>query len=77
MSVCDSFPLKLLSRSMCLERYKGMAAVGTVPSMEKVYHLLVAGTVLPDDTGVSGIFQDQLHTASASRRVDSVYEGPI
>lgn len=27
--------------------------MGTVPSMEKVYHLLVAGTITPDEKGVS------------------------
>lgn len=32
--------------------YKGKAEVGTVPSMEKVYHALIAGTVHPDDEGV-------------------------
>lgn len=37
----------------CHDRYKGKAAVGTVPSMEKVYHLLIAGTITPEDKGVS------------------------
>ena len=37
-----------------LSRFKGKAKVGTVPSLEKVYHALIAGTVGPDDNGVSG-----------------------
>lgn len=32
--------------------FKGKAEVGTVPSMEKVYHALIAGTVDPDEKGV-------------------------
>lgn len=55
---CDSI---FANRSTCVlylhmcfvKRYKGKAAVGTVPSMEKVYHLLIAGTIAPDDKGVS------------------------
>ncbi|CAN0233073.1 unnamed protein product [Hapterophycus canaliculatus] len=49
----DDFKLK---KAISSPTYKGKAAVGTVPSMEKVYHLLVAGTVKPEDKGVSPSF---------------------
>lgn len=40
--------------SLHMSSFKGKAKVGTVPSMEKVYHALIAGTVTPDEKGVSG-----------------------
>ncbi|CAB1119275.1 unnamed protein product [Ectocarpus sp. CCAP 1310/34] len=47
----DDYKLK---KAISSPTYKGKAAVGTVPSMEKVYHLLVAGTITPEDKGVNG-----------------------
>jgi len=53
-----------------LLRYKGKAAVGSVPSMEKVYHLLVAGTIKPDDKGVS--LSLPLHVCKVSK-ISKIY----
>ncbi|CAM9418464.1 unnamed protein product [Ectocarpus sp. 8 AP-2014] len=53
----DDYKLK---KAISSPTYKGKAAVGTVPSMEKVYHLLVAGTITPEDEGM-GLLQEPLH----------------
>ncbi|CAN0362828.1 unnamed protein product [Ectocarpus sp. 6 AP-2014] len=59
----DDYKLK---KAISSPTYKGKAAVGTVPSMEKVYHLLVAGTITPEDKGMD-LLQEPLHF---SRKLD-------
>ncbi|CAM9303328.1 unnamed protein product [Sphacelaria rigidula] len=41
-----------LKKAISSPYFKGKAEVGTVPSMEKVYHALIAGTVDPDEEAV-------------------------
>lgn len=56
----------------CRGSYKGKAEVGTVPSMEKVYHALIAGTIRPDEKGVrchrADILKNAVHYAVIGAR---------
>eukprot|EP00752_Nemacystus_decipiens_P015136 g13484.t1 len=53
----DDYKLK---KAISSPTYKGKAAVGSVASMEKVYHLLIAGTIKPDDKGMQ-LLREPLH----------------